>query len=81
MQAGAAVALGALMLFQAIWLFRRGAALRSVSDSAAEAGFPLGQQGTQAAAGPLATLAIVLACCVAVARFGPHPLAPTCSHN
>ena len=47
----------------------------NVSDGAAKAGFPLWQQGVQAAVGPLATLLIVLGCCVATLRVGPKPWA------
>jgi hypothetical protein len=47
----------------------------NVSDGAAKAGFPLWQQGVQAIAGPLATLLIVLTCCVATMRAGPKPWA------
>jgi hypothetical protein len=47
----------------------------SVSDAAAESGFPEWQRGIQAAAGPLATLLIVLGCGVAVRRVGPSPWA------
>lgn len=45
----------------------------SVSDSAAENGFPLWQQGVQAAAGPLVTLTIVILCCYAARRAGSKP--------
>jgi hypothetical protein len=45
----------------------------SVSDGAGEAGFPRWQQGIQAAAGPLATLLIVLGCCMTAGRVGPKP--------
>lgn len=47
----------------------------STSNGAAEAGFPLWQQGISAAAGPLTTIAILLLCCYIVARYGPHPVA------
>jgi hypothetical protein len=47
----------------------------SVSDRAAESGFPEWQRGIQAAAGPLATLLIVLGCCGAVTRVGSKPWA------
>ena len=47
----------------------------NVSDSADKTGIPLWQRGLQAAAGPLATLLIVLGCCVAVLRIGPKPWA------
>src|SRR5262245_45444508 len=45
----------------------------SISDAAAESGFPEWQRGIQAAAGPLATLLIVLGSCVAAVRVGPKP--------
>jgi len=46
----------------------------SVGSTAAERGFPLWQQGLQAAAGPLVTILIVLLCCLYVARRGPQEM-------
>lgn len=47
----------------------------SVTDRAAEVGMPAWQQGVNAVAGPLVTLAIVLGCCVVARLRGPSPLA------
>lgn len=47
----------------------------SVSDGAAENGYPRWQIGLKAAAGPLVTLAVVLGCCYAVTKVGPRPWA------
>jgi hypothetical protein len=46
----------------------------SVSSMAAAEGAPAWQRAAMAGAGPAVTLAIVLACCVAIARSGPRPL-------
>jgi hypothetical protein len=46
----------------------------SVSSDAVAFGAPEWQRAAMAGAGPLVTMAIVLGCCIAIARLGPRPL-------